>query len=156
LPIGRNPLNRGNQWRNRKTRAPVQGQTEFGIITMLGRCTRMKTSTRLLLSWLFLIAGFALLALGFVGGWYFSISLLAFLLLRYGLKPRITARPLWFTFGIVLLVLALVFVPAWREWPASFADVFRSFQWLGASFMLVYALIEHLQFVRRRGVTNAA
>jgi hypothetical protein len=36
LPIGRNPLNRGNQWRNRKTRAPVQGQTEFGIITMSG------------------------------------------------------------------------------------------------------------------------
>jgi hypothetical protein len=107
----------------------------------------MKTSMRLLWSWIILLVGFASLALGFVGGWFFSFS--------YGLKPRISARPLWFTLGFVLLVLALVVVPAWREWPASFAQVFRLFQWVGASFMLVYALIEHLQFARQRKVMNA-
>src|SRR5437899_1777621 len=115
---------------------------------MLRRITRMSASHRLLFGWICLIAGFVSLSFGFVGAWPFTIFLLAYFVLRYVMKPRLPSRwPLWFTCGYVLLVLAVVIIPAWREWPPSFTGIFRTFQWVSASFMLFYALTEHVHLL---------
>jgi hypothetical protein len=79
-----------------------------------------------------------------------------YFLLRYIAKPAFPSRfPVWFGCAYVLLVLGVVIVPASpRVVPPSYIGFFRELQFLGAGFMLFYALLDYLNLRRVMRLTN--
>ena len=116
----------------------------------------MKTSRRILFSWICLVTGFFALFLG-IGPVIFVALVLAHCIFRYVLQPKIPSasfmRP-WMIPIYLVLVVSLVVGPAViaiRQPPDfeaifqnSFGGLFRFFQWCGASCLLGIVLSDDL------------